>query len=139
MTNISTETLIDVRYVDTDQMGIVHHSNYVVYLELSRIDWLNKLGFSYQKMEKEGVMLPVVSLNLKYQKSAFFGDQLTVKTVLKKIPNIKIEFAYEIYNQKEELLTTGETILVFMDAKNRKIIKCPESILMAITNYSEIT
>lgn len=139
MTNISTEILIEVRYAETDQMAIVHHSSYIVYFEAARIDWLSKLGFTYKKMEEEGVILPVVSLSTKFKKSALFGDTLTVKTTLKKTPNIKIEFSYEIFNQHEELLTTGETVLVFMSAKNRKIMKCPSNILEAIENYSEIT
>lgn len=137
MTKIFSETKIEVRYAETDQMGIVHHASYIVYFEVARIDWLSKLGFTYKKMEDDGVMLPVVSLTTNFKKSAFFGDVLTVKTSLKKMPNVKIEFCYEIFNKKGELLTTGETTLVFMCVKKRRPIKCPENIIKVIENYSD--
>jgi len=129
MTKISIETHIRVRYGETDQMGIVYHGNYAQYLEISRIEWLEKLGFSYRKMEEDGIMLPVVNICLNYKKSAFFDEILTIKTSIKRIPNVKIEFEYEIFNEKQELLTVAETTLVFVSAKTRKPMKCPVPML----------
>lgn len=122
-------TYVKVRYAETDQMGVVHHGNYAEYLEMSRIDWLGQFGISYKKMENEGIMLPVYSMQFKFIKPATFDDILKIETRLKKIPQVKIEFEYSIYNQEQELLTTASTVLVFMDSVSRKPIKCPDFIL----------
>jgi len=122
-------TYVKVRYAETDQMGVVHHGNYAEYLEMSRIDWLGQFGISYKKMENEGIMLPVYSMQFKFIKPATFDDILKIETRLKKIPQVKIEFEYSIYNQEKELLTTASTVLVFMDSVSRKPIKCPDFIL----------
>ena len=71
---INHTTKVKVRYGETDQMGIVYHGNYAQYLEIGRIDWLNSIGFSYKDMEKNGIMLPVVILNIIYSKPAFYDD-----------------------------------------------------------------
>lgn len=125
----SHKTYVKVRYAETDQMGVVHHGNYADYLEIARLDWLDELGVSYKSMEKEGVMLPVYEMHFKYIKSALFDDTLKIVTKLRRIPSVKIEFDYEIYNQEDDLLTTASTVLVFMDVKTRKPIRCPEYII----------
>ncbi|PKV52141.1 acyl-CoA thioester hydrolase [Aquimarina sp. MAR_2010_214] len=132
---ITSETLLKVRYSETDQMGVVHHGNYAQYLELARIDWLSRLGVSYKSMEENGVMLPVFTLDIKFKKSAFFDDELTVKTSLRKIPTVKIIFDFEIFNKNNELLTTASTTLVFVDSETRKPILCPSYLLEKIKNY----
>lgn len=126
------EIQIRVRYGETDQMGVVYHGNYALYLEMGRIEWLRKLGISYKKMEEEGVMLPVVSLNVNYKKPAGYDELINVKTQLKCMPSVKIEFDYEITNINGEILTTASTILVFIDAQTKKPIKAPKYILDAI-------
>ncbi|RZS92624.1 acyl-CoA thioesterase [Aquimarina brevivitae] len=131
---ITSLTSLKVRYSETDQMGIVHHGNYAQYLELARIDWLSKLGISYKSMEESGIMLPIFTLDLKFKKSAFFDDELTVKTSLRNIPTVKIVFDYEIYNQQQELLTEASTTLVFVNSKTRKPIVCPKYLLEKIAN-----
>ena len=125
----SHTSFVKVRYSETDQMGVVHHGNYAQYLELSRIEWLEKLGISYRSMEENGMMLPVYEMSFKFLKPAFFDDKLKIVTRLKKLPNVKIEFSYEIYNQHKELLTTASTTLVVMDSKTRRPVKCPEYII----------
>jgi len=123
------EIQIRVRYGETDQMGVVYHGNYALYLEMGRIEWLRKLGISYKKMEEEGVMLPVVSLNINYKKSAGYDDLINVKTQLKNKPTAKIEFEYEITNELGEILTTAETTLVFIDMKTNRPTRAPKYIL----------
>ncbi len=118
-----------VRYGETDQMGVVYHGNYPQYLEMGRIEWLRDFGVSYKKMEENGIMLPVVSIQLNYKRSAFYDDVLTLKTTLKKTPTVRIEFDYEIHNQNSELLVEANTVLAFMDAKTKRPIRCPEYIL----------
>jgi len=83
-------------------------------------------------MEENGIMLPVYSLNMSFKKSAFFDDELTVKTILRKNPTVRIVFDYQIYNQNQELLTTASTTLVFVDSITRKPILCPPYLLKKI-------
>ena len=129
----SHNTYVKVRYAETDQMGVVHHGNYAEYLEIARLDWLSTLGISYKTMENEGVMLPVYELHFKFIKSAFFEDELRIETSLVKTPGVKIEFNYKVYNQDNQLLTTANTVLIFMNTESRRPIKCPEYILQKLT------
>ncbi|MCB0399952.1 MAG: acyl-CoA thioesterase [Winogradskyella sp.] len=130
------ETKIRVRYGETDQMGVVYHANYAVYFEVGRTEWLREFGLSYSAMEAEGIMLPVISLQIIYKNSARYDDVLKVKTKLKKMPTASIEFDYELRNNKNELLATGNTILAFIDAKRNKPTRCPKYLLDKLQNYS---
>ncbi len=118
-----------VRYGETDQMGVVYHGNYAQYLELGRVEWLRALGISYRGMEENGIILPVISLQVDYKKSALYDDLLTVETKIKKAPLVKIEFDYKIYNETRELLVEANTVLAFMDKKTNRPMKCPDYIL----------
>ena len=75
-----------VRYTETDQMGFAHHSNYLNYFEMARIEWLNKIGFSYAALERQGIVMPVVSAQINFKSPAFFDDQLMILLNLKDIP-----------------------------------------------------
>lgn len=132
--SIITKTLLKVRYSETDQMGVVHHGNYAQYLELARIDWLSRLGVSYKSMEESGVMLPVFKIDFKFMKSAYFDDELTIKTILKKNPTASIVFDFEVYNQNQELLTIASSTLVFVNSATRKPILCPSYLIKIIEN-----
>ncbi len=117
---------VRVRYAETDQMGVVYHGNYAQYFEMGRVEWLRNMGVSYKWMEENGVMLPVVSLSMNYKKPARYDDLLTVKTILKSQTSVKIEFDYEIYNENSELLTTGYSMLVFVDMKTGRPVLPPD-------------
>ena len=121
-----------VRYAETDQMGVVYHGNYPQYLEMGRVEWLRSLGISYKSMEENGIMLPVISLQMNFKKSAVYDDLITVVTKLKKIPSVKIEFDYEIYNEAQEILMEANTVLAFIDMKTNRPIKCPDYVLRKI-------
>ncbi len=110
-------------------MGVVYHGNYAQFFELGRTEWLRSLGVTYKDMENNGIMMPVVSLSCNYKKSALYDDVLTIKTSLKKKPMVKIDFEYEIINQKEELICTGNTTLAFIDMKRNKPTRCPDYLL----------
>ena len=83
--NYSTNPIL-VRYAETDQMQFVHHSNYLKYFEMARLSWLSSLGVSYASMEKEGILMPVVSAKLVFKKPLFFGDEFIVNVNLKRPP-----------------------------------------------------
>ncbi|WP_405414325.1 acyl-CoA thioesterase [Maribacter sp. Asnod1-A12] len=118
-----------IRYSETDQMGVVYHGNYAQYLELARVEWLRALGISYKSMEEGGIMLPVISLSIKYLKSALYDDLITVKVILNEKPAVRIEFDYEITNEAGELLATANTVLVFMDMERKRPTRCPQILL----------
>ena len=125
----TNEITFRIRYGETDQMGVVYHGNYPKFLDMGRISWLRSLDLSYKDMEANGVMLPVVSLEMKFLKPALFDDLVTVKTVLKKLPMVRIEFDYELTNQNGEILLIANTVLAFMDSSKKRPIKCPDYIL----------
>ena len=126
------EIEVRVRYAETDQMGVVYHGNYAQYFEMGRVEWLRALGLSYAFMEQNGIMLPVVSLTLNYKKPARYDDLLTVRTILKKQESVKIEFDYEIFNEEGKLLTTGNSVLVFVDMKTGRPVLPPDYVLDAL-------
>lgn len=130
----SKKIKIRVRYSETDQMQYVHHSNYAKYFEIARIEWLREAGISYKEMEQQGIMLPVVSLSTEFKKPAKYDDVLTLTTEIKQTPSVKIIFSYKVHNQENELLTTGESTLVFVDMKKNRPMKCPEHILNILLN-----
>lgn len=116
-------------------MGYVYYGNYAQFFEVGRVEWLRQLGASYKSLEESGIMLPVIELNINYMKPARYDDLLTITTKLSKKPLVKIEFDFEVHNEKDELLTTGYTSLVFMDMKKNKPIKAPSYLLDQI--YSQ--
>lgn len=129
---------IRVRYAETDQMGVVHHGNYPTFLEEARTAWLREMGISYKKMEASGIGLPITSVSVKYKKSALYDDVLTIKTILSKIPNVRLEFDYEIYNEAEELLVTAKTELVFINMQTKRPMKAPEYFLEVLENWKNL-
>tara|TARA_X000000368_G_scaffold35064_1_gene25675 strand:- start:576 stop:968 length:393 start_codon:yes stop_codon:yes gene_type:complete len=119
---------IKVRYNETDQMGIVHHSNYLKFFELARIEWLDKLNMPYQKIEDNNIILPVVNCELKFIKPLIFGDTFFIEVFCSKKPTSTIEFSYKIFNDNNELTTEGKTTLAFLDSLKRKPLRCPKII-----------
>jgi acyl-CoA thioester hydrolase len=116
-------------------MGYVYYGNYTQYFEVGRVEALRQLGSSYKDMEDNGVMLPVYTCNIKYHKPAFYDDLLIIKTTIKELPTARITFDYEIYNQKNELLNTGNTTLVFIDMKTNRPCPAPKFFIDKIIVY----
>lgn len=123
---VESEVKIRVRYKETDNMGVVHHSNYVNYYEVARTEMMRERGISYKEMERRGVMLPVREVGMTYLAPAFYDDLLSVRIRLDGKPGVRIRFAHEIYNEEGELLNTGFVELVFVDAVTRRPIRAPK-------------
>lgn len=121
-----SETTLRVRYGETDQMGFVYYGNYALYYEVGRVEALRMLGTTYNALEQSGVMMPVIKMECNYVKAAKYDDLLTVKTIIKEMPEVRMHFFYEIYNEAKVLVNKGETTLVFIDIKTNKITRCPE-------------
>ena len=119
---------IKVRYCETDQMGLVHHGSYINYFEEARISWISNLGFSYSEMEKSGIILPVSKLNVSYLRPAYFDDDLVVNVELAELPTSRLIFNYTIKN-KDQVSVTGNTVLAFLNKKNKKPVRCPGYLL----------
>lgn len=119
---MTTETNLIVRYAETDQMGIVHHSVYAVWFEAARTDFLHQANMSYNSIEKAGFFLPVIDLNCHFIKPAHYEDEVIVKTTISKMTCVKMVFDYEVINKASgELLVTGSTTHAFTDKTPRAV------------------
>jgi acyl-CoA thioester hydrolase len=129
---------IRVRYGETDQMGYLYYGNYPLYYEVGRTDAIRQLGLTYKALEESGVALPVAECNLQYLRPAFYDDLITVKTIIKEMPQSSvIQFHSELYNQHNKLLNKGLTTLVFYDIKERKKVAIPEALRERLAPYFE--
>ncbi len=122
----SFDYTVRVRYGDTDAMGVVYYGIYPLYYETGRTEMMRHLGFAYRKMEEMGIIMPVISLNCHYKKPAHYDDLLTIRTIIKEMPETRIVFDYEIYNEEGELVNQGATTLVFVDRKKGRPMRIPE-------------
>lgn len=129
------ETKIRVRYSETDQMGYVYNGNYAQYYEVGRVEMLRSLGMTYHSMESSGVMMPLLELNSKFIKPAFYDQELTIKTTVKELPGVRIFFQYDIFNEAQELINIGLTTLVFFDMEKKKPCHPPENFMAKIAPY----
>lgn len=106
-----TKTKLTVRYAETDQMAIVHHSNYPVWYEAGRTDFIKAMGMSYSQIEAEGILFPLLELHCKYIQAAKYEDVVIIETALTKLSMVKAEFSYKVYRESDGvLLNTGSTI-----------------------------
>lgn len=112
--------------MDTDQMGIVHHSNYVRYYEAARSDLMRDLGVSYADMESRGVMMPILEVHSYYKASALYDELISVEVSVEELPMARITFHYKIYNEGGNLLNTGYTVLGFMNSETRRPTRAPQ-------------
>lgn len=129
---IHTTHTIRVRYAETDPMKYVYYGNYAAYFELGRVELFRSIGISYDEIEKLGIWLPVSDYNIKYLKPALYDQKLEIHTYVKKIPGVRIEFEYEIYNEEKIKITEARTTLFFLDAATNKVIKCPDFLMKLI-------
>ncbi|MGZ3810597.1 MAG: acyl-CoA thioesterase [Mucilaginibacter sp.] len=113
-------TKLRVRYGETDQMGYMYYGNYAEFYEVGRVEMLRSLGMTYSGMEAEGIMMPVLELSCKYLKPALYDEEISIKVIMNKMPGVKIHFRYELYNPKNELINTGETLLAFVNMKTNR-------------------
>jgi len=131
----TAENSIRVRYAETDRMGYVYYGNYAAYFETGRVEALRSLGLSYREMEEQGVMLPVLSFQIKYFKPAFFDDLLTIKTSVKELPSgTRIYFHYETW-KGDVKLNEGETSHVFVRTDNGRPCPIPQAVIDKLSGF----
>ena len=125
-------TTVRVRYGETDQMGYCYYGNYAQYFEIGRVEALRSIGIRYKNLEEEGIMLPVLDLQIKYISPAKYDDLLTIETTIQEVKGSRIFFNYKIYNEFEKEIVLAHTTLVFVSKETMRPIKAPESLLKAI-------
>ena len=128
-----------VAYPDTDQMGTVHHSNYVKYCETARWELLRSIGLPYNSVEKEGYLLPVINMKFRFLKTVRYDDLITMKTTLKSVKGAKISFIYKLYNSDNELVNEAETELAFVRREDWKPCIVPTFVLQKIKEFQDIS
>lgn len=123
-----SSTKIRVRYAETDQMGVVHHSNYYVYFEAAREDFIAGADIRYKDMEDYGIMMPLVETQCRYIEGAKYDDVLIVETTLEKLSPIKVILQYKVIREYDnKLIARGKTIQAFVDKTTFKIINLKEN------------
>lgn len=119
----SNDAIIRVRYGETDQMGVVYHGNYYTWFEVGRSEFFNSLGYTYKKLEEEGVILPVIRSSCEYIKPARYYDEIIIRTKISLLKGVRVSFDYEVIRKEDNvLLAKGKTEHAFVD-KSLKPVK----------------
>lgn len=126
MALVTRDIPIRVRYNETDQMGIVHHSNYIFYYEVARTELMRDLGTSYREMEERGALLVVRDVSMRFIAPAYYDEILNVRVSIREEPTVKVTFDFEIFNQKGEPIHTASVMLACVDKETRRPIRCPK-------------
>lgn len=116
------------RYGEVDKMGYVYHANYVTYCHQARNELLRKIGLDEVNLEKNHIMLPVISFDIKYKKPAHYDEQIIIKTTIKKMPKVRFSLEFEIKNEQNILLGEAKSTVVFVDSQSRSPKNVPRFI-----------
>lgn len=112
-----------VQYYETDKMGIVHHSNYIRWMEEARIQCMGQIGFSYSKLEKEGIISPVIGVECRYRNPTTFDDEVEIAVCVEEFKGVRLILGYTMTNVKTgELVLTGKTTHCFTDVSGKPVI-----------------
>jgi acyl-CoA thioester hydrolase len=115
-----TTSTVRVRYAETDKMGVVYHSNYLVWFEIGRTDWLRDTGWTYRAMEEEGIQLPVIEAHCEYRQGARYDDEIDIRTRARKLSPLRVQFDYEAARRADgAVLATGHTVHATIDRGGR--------------------
>ena len=132
----SHDTQLRVRYGETDQMGYLYYGRYAEYFEVGRVETIRSLGLTYKELEEQhGIWLPVVSLEMRFVRPAYYDDLLTVHTEIRRLPDEYITFHCEIFNEKRKLINAGTVRLCFFAAATKKVVPAPEHLLEKLRPY----
>ncbi len=126
---LSKDIEVIVRYSEVDSMGIVFHSRYIEYYDHGRNEFIASLGVPLTILEKEdNIMVPVLEIQSNYIAPAYFGDRLTIRTIIKEVPRVKAQFFTEVYREGE-LINRGCVTLAFINGTTRKPVRAPQRLL----------
>lgn len=131
-----SETQLRVRYAETDQMNVVYYGNYAQYFEVGRVESIRQLGYTYKMLEANGVIMPVVEMNVRYLRPATYDELLTIRSQIRELPQgYQMEFYQEVYNEQEKLLAAGKVILYFLDKATWKRTNIPAALKEKLEPY----
>lgn len=133
----TSETTLEVRYYETDLMGIVHHSNYIRYFETARSKALKELGLPINKIEESGIMMPVIHVECDYKIPVKMGEEIKIISTIKELPKVKIRIDSCIVNDKNERVASGSVTLGFIHSDSRKPTRAPEYVVDAFKPFFE--
>ena len=127
------ELKVRVRYSETDKMGVVYHGNFVPYFEIGRVELMRSIGLVYKDLEAEGILMPVVHLEIDFKHPALYDEEITIETWIEKIPSTKITFHHKVHNELGNLVCKAKIILVFINDKF-KPVRASSKIIEALKN-----
>ncbi len=130
-----SETRIRVRYAETDQMGYAYYGHYALYYEVARVESLRQLGLTYKALEEMGIMMPVLENRSKYILPARYDENLRIVTILREKPGVRILFEYDIFDEENKLIHSGETLLAFVNKHTGKPCRPPEAMLELLKRF----
>ncbi|MBS9523842.1 acyl-CoA thioesterase [Litoribacter ruber] len=131
----TTETQVRVRYAETDQMGYVYYGNYAAYYEVGRVEAMRNIGFSYKKLEEQGIMMPALENYSRYYKPGRYDELLTIKVEVREMPGVRIRFDCTIINEAGEVINEGYTLLTFIRTDNHRPCRPPKDLLDLMRPY----
>lgn len=110
-----------VQYYETDKMGIVHHSNYIRWMEEARVDFLDRIGWNYAKLEDTGIISPVVSVDCKYKKPTKFGETIAIDVIVEEFRGVRLKLKYLMYHADGEVVCECRSEHCFLSAEGRPV------------------
>lgn len=120
---MTSDYIRKVHYHETDKMGIAHHSNYIRWMEEARIDFLDQIGYSYARLEREGIISPVIGVECQYRHPTTFDDTVRIRVEVEEFRGVRLVIRYEMTNAAtEDLVLTGKTMHCFTDGNGKPII-----------------
>lgn len=129
-------TTVRVRYGEVDQMGFLYYGNYGLYYEVGRAEMIREAGYPYGEMEKDGIVMPVVKMSIKFLRPAKYDEVITIETTMKELSQHPfVTFHHKLYNEQQELINKGEVTLTFFDPKTQKRVPMPEKLLSYLKPY----
>jgi acyl-CoA thioester hydrolase len=130
------ETQVRVRYGETDQMGYLYYGNYALYYEVGRAEMVRSLGVAYREMESSlGIMMPVMSLQMRFVRPALYDELITIRTTLRELPTSTITFHHELFNEKKKLLNGGSVKLCFVEMATNKTVAPPQYMMEKLAPF----
>ncbi len=134
-TEFSYSFKLRTRYSETDQMGFVYYGRFAEYYEIGRVETFRTLGFSYKEIEEQDhVIMPVMSLQVRYLRPAYYDQLIEIKTSIRQIPDDTVIFFTEIRNETNQLINAATVKLCFLDAHSKARVKCPAKIIEALSH-----
>lgn len=130
-----SETTVRVRYGETDQMGYVYYGYYATYYEVARVEAFRKLGVSYREIEAMGIIMPVLENHSKFLTAGKYDELLTIVTTIQEKPTAKIAFHYDIFNEANQLIHQGHTVLAFVDQKTGRPCRPPQAMVEVLAPF----